>query len=344
MFYLMDVTCVSSHLDKTDWTPHKLDTTDSHVHWAVWARIHKTDADPCNSNCKKEQKALKRGQFLGHVSVFFLQSVCCLACWFYPVAFSHWTSQFTCKFPSAMRFALSPKVIHPIPLEIHSDIGNCWVDSSKEIHSSVLNRTFMMLGLLCWILLLWHLKQKPVFLGKRTKATNCHSRLSNPTPIPKLAPPKAVSSLFFFPFKAKPYFCSLGGGCYWAFIIHPNVIAKAKVVVRKLGVPNRCLCNNAMKTKLVLRTSNCSCTRQPVKYILNVHMQLNTPFVMFLSCLFAGEIERCLKKVSEGVETFEDIWQKVSASYVFARSIVFLVSLISRDLLKDWSMANQLLY
>ncbi|GFU23333.1 CCR4-NOT transcription complex subunit 3, partial [Nephila pilipes] len=23
------------------------------------------------------------------------------------------------------------------------------------------------------------------------------------------------------------------------------------------------------------------------------------------------EIERCLKKVSEGVETFEDIWQKV---------------------------------
>lgn len=27
--------------------------------------------------------------------------------------------------------------------------------------------------------------------------------------------------------------------------------------------------------------------------------------------LFAGEIERCLKKVTEGVETFEDIWQKV---------------------------------
>ena len=24
-----------------------------------------------------------------------------------------------------------------------------------------------------------------------------------------------------------------------------------------------------------------------------------------------GEIERCLKKVTEGVETFEDIWQKV---------------------------------
>ena len=26
---------------------------------------------------------------------------------------------------------------------------------------------------------------------------------------------------------------------------------------------------------------------------------------------FAGEIDRCLKKVTEGVETFEDIWQKV---------------------------------
>ena len=25
----------------------------------------------------------------------------------------------------------------------------------------------------------------------------------------------------------------------------------------------------------------------------------------------SGEIERCLKKVTEGVETFEDIWQKV---------------------------------
>ncbi len=26
---------------------------------------------------------------------------------------------------------------------------------------------------------------------------------------------------------------------------------------------------------------------------------------------FAGEIDRCLKKVTEGVELFEDIWQKV---------------------------------
>lgn len=28
-------------------------------------------------------------------------------------------------------------------------------------------------------------------------------------------------------------------------------------------------------------------------------------------CIFSGEIDRCLKKVTEGVETFEDIWQKV---------------------------------
>lgn len=31
-----------------------------------------------------------------------------------------------------------------------------------------------------------------------------------------------------------------------------------------------------------------------------------------ISCpFFTGEIDRCLKKVTEGVETFEDIWQKV---------------------------------
>ena len=32
----------------------------------------------------------------------------------------------------------------------------------------------------------------------------------------------------------------------------------------------------------------------------------------WLVCLFVtGEIDRCLKKVTEGVELFEDIWQKV---------------------------------
>lgn len=31
----------------------------------------------------------------------------------------------------------------------------------------------------------------------------------------------------------------------------------------------------------------------------------------FILNYFLGEIDRCLKKVTEGVETFEDIWQKV---------------------------------
>lgn len=35
-------------------------------------------------------------------------------------------------------------------------------------------------------------------------------------------------------------------------------------------------------------------------------------YVMKTYCpLISGEIDRCLKKVTEGVETFEDIWQKV---------------------------------
>lgn len=37
-----------------------------------------------------------------------------------------------------------------------------------------------------------------------------------------------------------------------------------------------------------------------------------------MSYVTAGEIDRCLKKVAEGVEQFEDIWQKVT---------VFLVSI-----------------
>lgn len=33
--------------------------------------------------------------------------------------------------------------------------------------------------------------------------------------------------------------------------------------------------------------------------------------MFFFSLKISGEIDRCLKKVTEGVETFEDIWQKV---------------------------------
>lgn len=32
---------------------------------------------------------------------------------------------------------------------------------------------------------------------------------------------------------------------------------------------------------------------------------------LLILLISSGEIDRCLKKVSEGVETFEDIWQKV---------------------------------
>ena len=28
-------------------------------------------------------------------------------------------------------------------------------------------------------------------------------------------------------------------------------------------------------------------------------------------CWFLGEIDRCLKKIQEGVEAFEEIWKKV---------------------------------
>lgn len=34
-------------------------------------------------------------------------------------------------------------------------------------------------------------------------------------------------------------------------------------------------------------------------------------YLAFILVIFTGEIDRCLKKVDEGVETFEDIWKKV---------------------------------
>lgn len=43
-----------------------------------------------------------------------------------------------------------------------------------------------------------------------------------------------------------------------------------------------------------------------------------------LSLTPAGEIDRCLKKVAEGVEQFEDIWQKVSF-FIFFRLDVHLL-------------------
>jgi len=40
-----------------------------------------------------------------------------------------------------------------------------------------------------------------------------------------------------------------------------------------------------------------------------------------------GEIDRCLKKVTEGVETFEDIWQKVGKFGVVLIDFVILNTL-----------------
>lgn len=44
---------------------------------------------------------------------------------------------------------------------------------------------------------------------------------------------------------------------------------------------------------------------------MDVHVILNT----FIS---SGEIDRCLKKVTEGVESFEDIWQKVNKKKLYS--------------------------
>lgn len=40
-------------------------------------------------------------------------------------------------------------------------------------------------------------------------------------------------------------------------------------------------------------------------------MKTNKIMCIKIHIVISGEIDRCLKKVTEGVETFEDIWQKV---------------------------------
>lgn len=40
--------------------------------------------------------------------------------------------------------------------------------------------------------------------------------------------------------------------------------------------------------------------------------------ILITTCIIpSGEIDRCLKKVQEGVESFEDIWQKVNKIFFF---------------------------
>jgi hypothetical protein len=47
----------------------------------------------------------------------------------------------------------------------------------------------------------------------------------------------------------------------------------------------------------------------PIKTLKMCHSEKT--YKIIFNLFFSGEIERCLKKVTEGVETFEDIWQKV---------------------------------
>lgn len=47
------------------------------------------------------------------------------------------------------------------------------------------------------------------------------------------------------------------------------------------------------------------------KYIFDSSIRHSTNNYFSFLLFQIGEIDRCLKKVTEGVETFEDIWQKV---------------------------------
>nr|XP_054775619.1 CCR4-NOT transcription complex subunit 3-like [Lytechinus pictus] len=63
-----------------------------------------------------------------------------------------------------------------------------------------------------------------------------------------------------------------------------------------------------------------------------------------------GEIERCLKKVSEGVETFEDIWQKVHNATNSNQKEKYEADLKKeikklqrlRDQIKSWAASNEI--
>lgn len=56
----------------------------------------------------------------------------------------------------------------------------------------------------------------------------------------------------------------------------------------------------------------CYCFVSRVMFDYSVEIRYQCHFYSNEIKLFVlGEIDRCLKKVTEGVETFEDIWQKV---------------------------------
>lgn len=51
---------------------------------------------------------------------------------------------------------------------------------------------------------------------------------------------------------------------------------------------------------------------------------------VFSSRTRTGEIDRCLKKVSEGVEQFEDIWQKVRSHVLLLYKRYYVVIMYAR--------------
>lgn len=67
----------------------------------------------------------------------------------------------------------------------------------------------------------------------------------------------------------------------------------------------------------------------PEKYFFTVKLTKKHFFASF-----TGEIDRCLKKVTEGVETFEDIWQKVHNATNSNQKVS------SRDMKLCWWMNN----
>lgn len=84
-----------------------------------------------------------------------------------------------------------------------------------------------------------------------------------------------------------------------------------------------------LQGKLLLRV------RRPVRK-LNKIWKFSLHFFSFTS---AGEIDRCLKKVAEGVEQFEDIWQKVRFFMFFSDMIIIYF----KNLQQKWKVPNDLL-
>lgn len=70
-------------------------------------------------------------------------------------------------------------------------------------------------------------------------------------------------------------------------------------------------------------------------YFFDLQRFCPTSFSYF-ACLILGEIDRCLKKVQEGVETFEDIWQKVNGK-VISQTVKFEQAMIKMLFPARWA-------